>query len=460
MKNQEKVNSFTNKLLNYFSENQILTDEVECWPYGYDYSGNHCKPDLVIFPVTQEQVQHAVVLCNKFKIPIIARGKATGATGGCVPVLNGIVMSFEKMNKILKIDIENKIAIVQPGVINLELQNILSEYGFMFGPLPTSAAYSSIGGNLACNASGSRSLKYGSCRDNTLGLKFVTGGGELIKTGSNTSKHAVGYDLTRLMVGQEGTLGIITEAILKIIPKPKKIITVYGFFNDTKAACKTVIDIMASTINPYSLEFIDKVCLDSIRNINNIPTNAKSLLISELEINRVCDSELIDILKSYFTNNDVILCNLDEDGYENSFIWKIRKELSASLKKIAPKKINEDIVIPISHLSEFLQGVYIIGEKFDIKTANFGHAGNGNIHVNLLIDPNNDDEVSRAKSCLLEIFKLSIEHNGALSGEHGIGIEKKNYIELEINQPTISLMKQIKSIFDPNLVLNPCKILA
>lgn len=442
MKNLKIPEEFKTQLLKYFTENQLLTDEVECWPYGYDYSGNHTPPDLVIFPATSEQVQNAVQLANEFKLPITARGKSTGATGGSVPISSGIIMSFEKMDKIISIDVNNHVAIVQPGVINLDLQNELDKLGFIFGPLPTSAGYSTIGGNIACNAAGSRSLRYGSCRENVLGLEFVTGNGKLIKTGSRTTKHAVGYDLTRLMIGQEGTLGIITEAILKIVPKPDKIFTFYRFFDDIESASSTVLKLKSHTPKPYSIEFIDEVCLDSIRNENSsIPDTAKALLISEME-----NCLEIDFIK-------------DETNREQSNIWKIRKELSASLKKIAPKKINEDIVIPVSNLPEFLKSTYYLGDKYNIKIANFGHAGCGNIHVNLLINPDDPSEAHRAENCLQQIFELSIKLNGALSGEHGIGIEKQKFIYIELESQLVELMSDIKRVFDPNMVLNPCKIL-
>ena len=451
------------KHINFFKkllpENFVFSERGDCWAYGYDNSKMHVVPECVLFANDKLQIQSIVKYCFENNIPITTRGRGTGNTGGSVPIDKSIVLSLEKMNKILNIDIKNRFCEVQPGVINKELQKELKKENFFWGPDPSSQDYSTIGGNIANNSAGPRAIKYGTPRDNILGLEFISGIGEIYKTGVKTSKGVVGLDLTRLFTGSEGILGILTEATLKILPCNNAIKTVEITFDSVADASQTIINLMSQPITPYKLEFIDG---ESIKLINTIKTdhydtNIKSAILleidGELEYIDLMLNKVIKVIKEGNFNNIKIADNKDEIEK----LWSARKSLSPALREIGGYKINEDIVVPISNLTNLLNSLEEISKKYNIKIVNFGHAGNGNIHVNLLFKTKEEKETDNSKKCLEEIFDLVLRLNGTLSGEHGIGIIKKQYIEKEINKDTLVLMKKIKEQFDPKNILNPNK---
>lgn len=446
-------------LKNIFSEKSWSSDPSDCVAYSYDNSKYKTLPKAVAFPENESQISKLVYLARKYKIPLTARGRGTGTTAASVPIDGGIVVSLERMDKILNIDPHNRIAIVEPGVLNQTLQNAVKPFGFFWPPDPTSSAICTVGGNLACNAAGPRAVKYGTSRENTLGLNVVIGTGEILTLGVKTTKGVVGYDLTRLLIGSEGTLGIISKATLKLTPLPDSKRTIRALYINIETAAEAVSAIMGQPITPCALEFIDDTAVNIIRKTmgNVLPEEANALLMIEVD----GPEEFIDSLAASVTNaahnSGLIDIHSAKTPEETKQLWAARKSLSPALRKIAPKKINEDVVVPVSNIPDLISGLHNLSKKYDITIVNFGHAGNGNIHVNLLFDHNDPHQNHNAQICLNEIFTLVLKLDGTLSGEHGIGFVKREYVKKEISESSLITMHGIKRVFDPDNILNPHK---
>lgn len=446
-------------LTNLVGSSRLLHREADCWPYGYDNSRRHSLPDAVIFPTSRDEVCAIVRLCHQHRVPLVCRGRGTGTTGAAVPTEGGLVMSFERMARILRIDPDNRLMIVEPGVTNQQVQDAAAAAGFFWPPDPTSAAFCTVGGNLAYNSAGPRAVKYGTTRDNVLGLEAVTGSGELIRAGTQTTKGVVGYDLTRLLIGSEGTLAIITSAILKLVPLPETKRTLQALYRDIDSAARAVSAIMAQPVTPCALEFIDAKAIEMIRSYANapLPEHAGALLMIEVDGPLAGLDEAVKAVSHAASNDGLIELTIADTQERVDALWKTRKALSPALRTIAPKKINEDVVVPVSHMAEFINGLSALSSSHGITIVNFGHAGNGNIHVNLLVNPDDPEEMRRAEHCLDEVFALVLALNGTISGEHGVGLEKKPFVAREISEPTLAIMRQIKQVFDPAGILNPGK---
>lgn len=436
---------------------RIYTDPVECYTYAYDNSRKIFPPEAVVFPLTTEEVQAITLLCNAYKIPLTPRGRGTGTSGGSLPEKGGVALSLERMVQIIQVDLANRVIVAEPGVLNQEIQNTVNPTGFFWPPDPSSASFSTIGGNLATSAGGPRAVKYGTTRDHVLGLKAVTGAGKIIKTGCYTTKGVVGYDLTRLLIGSEGTLAIITEATLKLTPLPEKRGGLVAHYRDNSSCATAIVSIMRIPKGPSALEFLDAGSLNLIRSRfpDLLPAHSQAMLMIEVDGSQHDISEISEAILAACRNPGLLHA---EQTVDTEYLWKARKALSPLLRDIAPKKINEDIVVPLSTLPQFLEQLAMLTNRYRIANVNFGHAGNGNLHVNLLINPDDKDESERAEKCLNDIFDLVIRLNGTLSGEHGIGSEKRAYIHKEIDSSTLTLMKGIKQLFDPNNILNPGKL--
>ncbi|MBN9131963.1 MAG: FAD-binding protein [Nitrosospira multiformis] len=440
-----------------FPPDRVYTDPVDCYAYAYDNTRKVFPPDAVVFPLSTLEVQAAVKFCNETRIPLVPRGRGTGTSGGSLPESGGIALSLERMVRIVKVDPANRVIVAEPGVINQTVQDIARTHGFFWPPDPSSAAFSSIGGNLATSAGGPRAVKYGTTRDHVLGVKAVTGKGEVIRTGCYTTKGVVGYDLTRLLIGSEGTLAVITEATLKLTPLPQALGGVTAYYSDLAGCTDAIVRIMALPQTPSALEFLDTGSLNLIRGRfpGMLPADARAMLMIEVDGTEHSVAESREAVLESCGGSALIHAVPTADA---ATLWRARKTLSPLLRDIAPKKINEDVVVPVSALPEFLQGLTRLSAQHRLSNVNFGHAGNGNIHVNLLVNPESTDEMQRAEMCLNEIFDLVIELNGTLSGEHGVGSEKRAYIGKEIDPATMELMKEIKRVFDPNNILNPGKL--
>jgi D-lactate dehydrogenase len=439
----------------------LLTGSADCWPYAYDNSRRQAAPGAVLFAESHDQVETIVRVCNAFEIPLVSRGSGTGTTGATVPLDHAAVLSFERMNRILSIDTDNRMATVEPGVTNGQLQEAAGRQGFFWPPDPTSAAVCTVGGNLAYNSAGPRAVKYGTPRENTLALRAVTGNGESIRTGSKTTKGVVGYDLTRLLLGSEGTLAVITEATLKLTPLAETRRTLSASYRDIHAAARAVAAIMGQPVTPCALEFMDRQALEMVRDFSSVdlPEGIGAMLIIEVDGTAHCIDEAARQVAASADIDGCIEINLAETDAAVEKLWKTRKSLSPALRNVAPKKINEDIAVPISNMPALIEGLERLSGEHGITIVNFGHAGNGNIHVNLLVNPDDAEEMQRAHACLSDVFSLVIALNGTLSGEHGVGLEKRDYIDRELDPVSLRLMHQIKQQFDPNNILNPGKTL-
>lgn len=427
--------------------------------YSYDARTDGVAPDMVVFPSSAEEVSQILILANRHVFPVIPRGQGTGLTGGSVPVNGGVVLVFTRMNKILEIDTENLIAIVEPGAITFEIQEEVARYGLFYPPDPASYKYSSIGGNAAECAGGPNSLKYGVTRDYVLGLEVVQPTGEIINTGVKTMKGVVGYDLTRLFVGSEGTLGVITKIILKLIPLPEAKATILALFREVEEAAESVSAIIAARIVPSAIEFMDKASIKCSEQANpmGFPEGLGGLLLVEVDgDNESIQSQAKKVQKIILEKN-AVQCTMTQDPKEADTLWKARRTLSQATYNLNPVKIAEDVVVPRSKIPTLIRALEEMEKRFGIPILSFGHAGDGNFHVSIMIKDTPEDR-EKAEEAVKEIFTETIKLGGTLSGEHGIGLSKAAYLGMELSPEVMNTMKKIKRLFDPNNILNPGKI--
>ncbi|MCR4301401.1 MAG: FAD-binding protein [Sulfuricaulis sp.] len=452
--------AFVDQLKEVLGAENVLTDPADCWPYGQDNSRKHHAPDAVAYATTHAQVLETVRLCNQDNVPLVARGRGTGTTGSAIPVRGGLVLSLERMDRIVGMDAANRVMRVEPGTINQAIQDEAAKHGYFWPPDPTSAGYCTVGGNIALNAAGPRALKYGTTRENVLGLVAVTGKGDEIHTGTYTTKGVVGYDLTRLIIGSEGTLAIVTEATLRLTPLPESRRTLQAVYASVRTAATAVARIMSQPITPCALEFVDAAAIEMIRNYSKatLPKGAGALLMVELDGSEAAMDAAVESVSIAARGDGLLNLAAARTREEAAELWATRKALSPALRNIAPNKLNEDVVVPVSRIPELIEGLENLSREYRIPIVNFGHAGNGNIHVNLLYDTQNPEQEKNARPCLSRVFDLVLALGGTLSGEHGIGVEKRDYINRAIDPVTLELMRAIKRQFDPKGLLNPDKV--
>ncbi len=433
-------------------------EELLC--YSYDATGTSFLPDAVVFPGSQKEVSQILSLASKKQFIVVPRGAGSGMTGGSVPVKGGLVMVTSRMDKILEIDENNFIARVQPGVIVADLHKKVEEKNLFYPPDPASSSVCTIGGNVGECAGGPRAVKYGVTRDYVLGLKAVLPSGEIIQTGVRTAKGVAGYDLTRLIVGSEGTLAIVTEITLKLLTKPAAIKTMAVFFDSMQTAAKTVSAVMREAVIPRCVEYLDKASIDLVKDYISfdLPDNIQALLIIELDGSAAqVEYDAQNIQELCFACNalDVLIA---KDQTQAQELWTARKALSPALYKIANNKINEDIVVPVDKIPDMVQITQELQKTSGLKVVSFGHAGDGNIHCNIMYNKADESEFIRAQKAVDTLFKATLDLGGTITGEHGVGITKMKYLPLEIGMTQIELMKGIKKVFDPLNILNPGKI--
>lgn len=436
------------------------TAETARHAHGNDNSRRSAMPDAVALPSTREQVVAIVRACRAHGVPIVARGAGTSSTGAALPTAGGVVVSFERMNRILEIRAGDRYAIVEPGVLNGDLQRALAPHGLFWPPDPASADLCTVGGNLACNAGGPHTVKYGATRDNVLGLTAVTGTGDLIHCGSATTKDATGYDLTHLIVGSEGTLALIVDATLKLAPLPSQRASLRALYADVASAAAAVSRIMAQPTTPAMLEFMDAACIKLARDIGgaDIP-DAGALLMIEADGDAATLPHAVAALAQAARGAGLLSLDTAPDEIAGEKLWAARKALSPALRSIAPGKINEDVVVPVSRIPELVDGIQALAREFDLPIVAFGHAGNGNLHANILFDPDDAGQDARAQAALPRLFALTLELGGTLSGEHGIGIAKRDFMARAFDPATLAAMRSVKAAFDPDGLLNPGKVL-
>jgi len=438
---------------------RLLLDPSERLAYGYDNSRRVAMPQAVALAESADEVKALVGVCHAHGVPLVARGRGTNTTGAAVPIAGGLVLSMERMNRILRVSPGDRLLECEAGALNSEAQAAARAHGLFWAPDPSSAGFSSIGGNLACNAGGPHAVKYGSARDNVLGLHAITGDGREIQAGCYTTKGVVGYDLTRLIVGSEGTLALITRAALKLLPLPQTRRLLRASYRDVASAAAAVARLMSQPATPSSLEFLDGEATRLAQAYRDCGLAAEvgSLLLIEVDGAHDSIAAAVQAVSEAARGDGLIELRAAADAAETERLWAVRKALSPALRTLAPKKVNEDVAVPVTRLPELVDGVAQLSRRHDIRIVTFGHAGNGNLHVNLLADPDDPRAMAAITRCLEDVFRLVLSLEGTLSGEHGVGIDKRDYVAWEIPETTLALMRALKRVFDPKGILNPGK---
>ncbi len=440
---------------------RVFDDAATRTLYGSDETPRHVEPDAVLFPASHDDVAALARVAFEHRIALIPRGAGSGNVGGALPAPGSVVVSFECMRRVLEFDPANRLIVVEPGVVTEEIDRIARSAGLFYPPDPGSNPYCRIGGNLAMNAAGPRAVKYGVTRDYVLGLRAVTGDGQEIRTGCRTTKGVTGYDLTRLLVGSEGTLALITEATLKLLPAPEAVATLRLCFADNRSALDAVSRVMHQAVVPCALEFMDHRAIDASRPTgaaDNLAPGTRALLMVEADGAAADLPRQIAGLEATLAGKGLLEVKSGFTREAIAQLWAARKSLSHAVKQIAPLKINEDVVVPVSTLADFVDFIDTTASTQQLAVVSFGHAGNGNLHVNLMVHPDDADEMARAQVALDAIMQRVLMLGGTLSGEHGIGTEKRRFVPQEIDSATLALMRDIKRQFDPHGLLNPGKL--
>ena len=428
--------------------------------YSYDGTFRTFLPDYIVRPKSTLEIQAIVKLAAACKIPLYPRGAGTGLSGGSVPVKGGIVMDLTRLNSILEIDAKNLLAIVEPGVITGDLHKAVEALGLYYPPDPASLKICTMGGNVAEGAGGPRAIKYGVTRDYVMGLEVVTAAGEIIRIGGRTVKNVAGYDLTRLFVGSEGTLGVITQIIVKLIPKPEAKKTIMSMFPKLDGAANTVPQIIAKGIIPAALEIMDDLAINCVENHLHmgLPRDSEAVLLIELDGDKEVVEKQAPIIARICQDNGASEVRVARDDAESEELWKARRAVSAAIVQLNPTKISEDATVPRTQIPEMIRRLKKISVKYNLPMPIYGHAGDGNLHPNILTDRRNSEEMERVEKAVEEIFKTTVELGGTLSGEHGIGLMKAPFMKLQFTPEEIHYFREIKKAFDPHNILNPGKI--
>ncbi|MHA1238294.1 MAG: FAD-binding oxidoreductase [Candidatus Odinarchaeia archaeon] len=447
-------------MLDIVGEENVLTDPVDLLVYSTDATPLKSKPCIVVFPTTTEQVTEIIKYANEKKVPVVPRGAGSSLSGGPVPIKGGIVLDFTKMNRILEIDEENFTVLVEPGVVYKDLDKELAKRGLFFPPDPSSQDWCTIGGMIAENAGGMRAVKYGVTRDWIMGAEVVLPTGKVIWSGAKTRKFASGYEIYRLMVGSEGTLGVITKAILRVTNLPNVRLAASAYFETLKQAGHCIYEIMRSGIDPSGAEVMDRLTMEAVSKFTGLTfPECGAMVIIELDGD---SKEYVNMrlkkLKDIFSKMNAISYKIAETEEEAENLFESRHSAYSALTTYKPTAELEDVTVPISKVPEMFEAINKIAEKYNLLVATFGHMGDGNIHPNFLYDERDPDEVKRVEKAKEEIFRAALEMGGTLTGEHGIGAMKREYFALEHKSEEIEAMKIIKQALDPNNILNPGKI--
>ncbi|GAX62840.1 dehydrogenase [Candidatus Scalindua japonica] len=461
-KTEKEINKYQkafDELLMVLGKERVLSAIEDRICYSFDATKQKALPDIVVRPGSTTDVSNTLRIANKYEVPIYARGAGSGLTGGAVPLMGGIVFDLKNMDKIIEIRPDDFTATVEPGVVTKQLQDEVAKFDLFYPPDPSSAAFSTIGGNVAECAGGITGLKYGVTRDYILALEIVLPDGSVIKTGGRKLRGVVGYDLTRLFTGSEGTLGIFTKITVKLIPKPEKIRTLAAYFRDRDDAIDAADQIIDNNILPRTLEFLDYMTINAVRSYSgtDIDEDVKALLLVDIDGTDESISYEMPIIENACKGSGAFKTKISETGKERDAIWADRRSISPALYNIAPHKINEDICVPRSKIKEALQRIDRINDQQTIYIANFGHIGDGNIHVNIMYN-NDPGQEELAERIVNRVMKEVVALGGSISGEHGIGNKKSQFMEFEIPPREYDIMKRFKNYFDPKGIMNPGKM--
>jgi glycolate oxidase len=439
---------------------QILTCVEDRWCYAYDATDVAHLPDVVVFPGSAEEIAGIVRLANEHGFPVIPRGAGSGRAGGSVPVAGGVVVVLTRLNRILEINPKDFLAVVEPGVVTGQLKRAVAAQGLYYPPDPGSSEFCTIGGNVATGAGGAVAVQYGVTRDYVLGLEVVLPTGEIIQTGTRTMKSVVGYDLTHLFVGSEGTLGIITKIVLRLVPPPAARQTLAAGFVSLGAAARAVGAILQAGLGPASLEFLDAATLHCVsdRLPFPLPQSAAAFLLIALEGHPQDVAQRTEAAREILAKHGADPLLLAQTPAEAERLWQARKAISPATLKLKPHKIAEDVAVPLSAIPALVETVQEISRRHRLPILCFGHAGDGNIHVNVMYDARVPEERQAAQEAVTELFAAVRGLAGTLSGEHGIGLLKAPYLGLELSEAVIALQKRLKQAFDPRQIMNPQKI--
>ena len=453
---------FIEKLVKIVGKKGVLTSPEDLAVYSYDGTFEECNPDVVVLPESTDQVSRVVKLASSEHIPVVTRGMASGLAAASVPFSGGIALVMTRMDKIIELDLENATIQVEAGIVTADLQSYVEKHGLFYPPDPSSIRHSTIGGNIACNAGGPHCLKYGVTGDYVLGLTVVLANGEILKTGGKVIKDVVGYNLKSLFTGSEGTLGVITEALLKLTAKPKFARTALVEFASIQDASKTVNEILMAGIIPATLELMDHTAINCIEEAMHLglPTDVAAFLLIETDgIELESTIQEIEAIAKICIQTGATKVSIAKDEIERANLWKARRSISPSLARLAPNKLGEDITVPRNAIPEAVKRLKAISQKYDLPIVIFGHAGDGNLHPNILFDKRDPEQMKKVEQMVAEEFNVALELNGTLSGEHGVGTLKRAYMNRALGSVSIDIQKKIKQVLDPLNILNPGKVL-
>jgi len=447
-------------LIDIVGEENFTDQLIDMVSYSYDASDNDHRADAAVWPVNTDQISRILILANKHSFPVTPRGAGTGMAGAAVPAGGGLVLDLCRMNRILDIRIADRRVVVEPGVVYADLEKALTPSGFFFPPDPASGKACTIGGNVATNAGGLRGAKYGVTRDYVMALQAVLPDGRVMRTGTDCMKSSSGYDLVRLFVGSEGTLGVVTEITLKISPKPTTFKTGLALFEDLKAAGQAVSDITSAGIIPSVLEILDENTILVLRDQGgmDLPEVNAMILVETDGYTREETSFQMQRIVEVFNQNGAISVETAESEKERERLWKARKSAGSVAAQLRPSNASEDVAVPMSKVPDLLIGISEIIRGYGLPFVIFGHAGDGNLHPKIMYDPSDARQVKDVHKAVDKVFRLTCELGGTLTGEHGIGLSKAPYMELEHDPVALDLMRSIKRQFDPNNILNPGKM--
>jgi len=448
------------ELIEIVGEENFTDTLEELVPYSYDASVNVQRPNSVVWPESTEQVSRIVAFANEQKVPVVPRGAGTSLSGGVIAINGGIIIDLSRMSRILEISIEDRYALVQAGVVCDDLNRKLAKYGFTFPPDPASSSVATIGGNVGTNAGGIKGAKYGTTRDYVMGLQVVLPTGEVMNTGSRTMKCVSGYDLAKLFVGSEGTLGVVTEVTLKVNPIPRYAMTAVATYDKLEDAGNAISQTMTSGITPSVMEILDRITLKSIRENTDIDLPDAGIMILAETDGYTCEEvqAQMDVVLRILKENNPSLIKTAQDEKERLELWNARKSAYATLARISTSFVLDDVTVPISSIPELLVGIQEIAQRHGLVVATYGHAGDGNLHPQILYDAYDAEQVEKMERVEGDLFRLAISLKGTLTGEHGIGLSKADYMTLEHDLVEMTLMQRIKKTLDPNDIMNPGKM--